>query len=1180
MTAVHEASLRQRAAADPRGSVWVMANAGSGKTRVLTERVARLLLAGCAPERILCLTYTRAAAAEMHNKLTALLGSWTMLPDDALAAALEAIGVEDRPDPARLAAARRLFARAIDTPGGLRIQTIHAFAAALLRRFPLEAGVAPDFAEIDDHARRLMLDDTLDALAAGPGAALVGALAAQSGSGDFGQLLREIADHRAGYATPLDRASAAARLGVDPAVTADALLAEVFRGGERAMIDAVLAASPREDRDTRGALARLAEVGPLAPPGLDDLARLETAVLSGADAKEPFAAKVAARGRWALPKPSVRDALGERLAGWDGFLRRVEAARPRRIGLLALERTLALHAFAGPFLAAYSARKQALNRLDFEDLILTAEALLTQPGVAEWVLFRLDGGIDHILVDEAQDTSPRQWQIVRRIAEEFGNGGRGTAGRPRTLFVVGDLKQSIYSFQGADPANFTRMAGLFEGRARAAGDPFLRAELLHSFRSAPAILRTVDHVFSRQDISRGLGGPPTHVAFHEDRPGRVDLWPALPAADRPEDPPWHDPAARTGGHDPDAELGRLVAAEVRRLCDPAAGETLPLPPATPGGPPGQRQIVPGDVLILVQRRSAVFPHVIRALKAEGVPVAGADVLKLGAELAVRDIAAVLAVVATPEDDLSLAAALRSPLFGWSEAELYRLAQPRPEGATLWQALRRAGPSPALDILADLRDRADFLRPFELIERLLIRHDGRRRLLARLGPEAEDGIDSLIAQALAYEGQGVPSLTGFLGYLETEEIEVKRQLSGARGMVRVMTVHGAKGLESPIVILPDTRANRPNGRAQTIADSDGTRLWRGSSAEGRPERLAALVAAEAERDADERMRLLYVAMTRAENWLIVAGAKNRAGGEDRNLRDWHAILTEAFRGLPAETIDTPAGPGLRVRSGADWPAGGQARGGTPPGGALPTGPDAPPAGQPAAATGAAALPGWALTPAPAPAPAPRPVAPAALGGDKVLPEPEAGADVAAGAGAEAGADPAGGAAAMRRGRFLHRLLEQLPAAAPARRLALAEALLAGDPDPPPSDEAADVLGSVLRLLDDPAIAALLARPALAEVEIAAELPELGGRRILGAIDRLIVEPGRVLALDYKTNRRIPDAPEAVPEGLLRQMGAYAAALERVYPGRKVETAILWTAAARLMPLPAALVAAALARARPS
>jgi ATP-dependent helicase/nuclease subunit A len=1148
VTAPSEASLRQHAAADPGGSVWVMANAGSGKTRVLTERVARLLLAGAAPERILCLTYTRAAAAEMQNRLTALLGGWTMLPDAALARALAEIGVEEPADAARLAAARRLFARAIDAPGGLRILTIHAFAAQILRRFPLEAGVTPDFAELDDRAMRLLLSDTLDALAAGPEAELVGAFAAQAGGEDLGRLLREIADHRAGFAEPLDRTGAAARLGVDPDLDAPTLLGRVFLGGERAMIDAVLAALPPNAHGAKGALAALSGVGPLDPPTLDDLARLEAAVLTGGSANKPFTAKTADLGGHAFPKPSVRAQMGDRLAGWDAFLRRVEAARPLRLGLLALQRTLVLHRFAAAFLSAYRERKQALNRLDFDDLILTAEKLLHEPGVADWVLFRLDGGIDHILVDEAQDTSPRQWQIIRCLAEEFTAGASARSDRPRTLFVVGDLKQSIYSFQGADPAQFTQMADHFEARARAAGAPFRRADLLHSFRSAPAILRAVDHVFSRPETNRGLGGPPTHVAFHADRPGRVDLWPALPAAPRADDPAWTDASFRTGGHNPDSQLARLIAAEVRRLCDPESGETLPLPPAEPGGPPRRRPIEPGDVMILVQRRSTVFAPLIRALKAEGVPVAGADVLRLGAELAVRDIAAVLSVLATPEDDLSLAAALRSPLFGWSEGELYRLAQPRPEGASLWQALRQAGPSPALAVLTDLRDRADFLRPYELIERLLLRHDGRRKLLARLGPEAEEGIDALITQALAYEGQGVPSLTGFLGYLETGEIEVKRQLAGTRGMVRVMTVHGAKGLESPIVILPDTRAAAAQDRARTIADDDGVRLWRGSSAEGRPARLEALVAARAGRLADERMRLLYVAMTRAENWLIVAGAKDDGSEPD----SWHAILTEAFRGLPAAPIATPAGEGLRLSTGADWGAGAVER-------------------PLAAAAASVAPPGWASAPAPAPAPAPRPVAPTDLGGDKVL--PGAGGEPADGGAEEGGGD----AAATRRGRLLHRLLEHLPAAPPGRRRALAEALLAADPNPPPPGEADAVLATVLRLMDDPQTAALLARPALAEVEITAELPELGGRRILGAIDRLIVAPDRVLALDYKTNRRIPDAPEAVPEGILRQMGAYAAALARVYPGRIVETAILWTAGPLLMPLPGPLVAAALRRA---
>ncbi len=1110
------ASLRQVQASDPGASVWLSANAGSGKTKVLTDRVARLLLAGTPPHRILCLTYTKAAAGEMQNRLFGLLGRWAMAPDAALAADLAALGEAGAAAPGRLRAARRLFAQAVETPGGLKIQTIHAFAAALLRRFPLEAGVSPGFAELDDRAARLMRADLLEALAReDPGA--LDALEALAGAGDVEPLLTALAARRTDFARPLSPEAARELFGLAAGFDAAALLAEVFLGGEAALLAdlcPVLAEGSIRDGE---AAAKLAGVLP-DPASREGLEVLEGVLLFGASAKAPFAAKLGA-----FPTRDTRGRLGGLAEPLEALMRRVEAARPRRLALAAAERTAELHRFAGAFLPRYAAAKAALGRLDFDDLILAAGRLLADPGRAAWVLWRLDGGIDHILVDEAQDTSPAQWALVESLTAEM-TAGEGARGPGRTLFVVGDKKQSIYSFQGADLAAFDATEARFAARLRAAPVPMLRLVLEHSFRSSPAILRVVDLTFDERR-GAGLGGEVKHLAFREAMPGRVDLWPVRAPPEKPAPGRWFEPVDMVPEDAATVVLARTLAAAIRRLIE--AGTAIPTPQ-------GARALTPGDILILVRRRSELFAELIRACKAEGLAVAGADRLKVGAELAVKDLAALLSFLATPEDDLSLAAALRSPLLGWSERELYALARPRP--GYLWEALRgQAAAHPAtLALLTDLRDAADFLRPYDLIERALTRHDGRRRLLARLGPEAEDGIDAFLAQALAYERSEVPSLTGFLGWMETDDLEVKRQLDAAGDRIRVMTVHGAKGLEAPVVILPDTADHRPPNRDLVLPGPDGTPLVR-AAAEGRPPLLAAAAEAEAARAAAEALRLLYVAMTRAQSWLIVAAA-----GEVRAADGWYRRIEAGVEAAGAVAIDTPLGPGRRHAHGA-WPA------------AAP-----PPAA--AATAGFAPLPAWARTPPAPPVAAAPPLSPSDLGGAKALPGeglPEE--------------------AARRRGTALHRLLEHLPLWPPETRAARAADLFAGAEDAPDPADLPGLLAEAARVLDAPALAPLFAPDALAEVVISAALPELDGRRILGQIDRLLVGPDRVLAVDYKSNALVPARPEAVPEGLLRQMGAYAAALAHIYPGRRVETALLWTRTAGLMPLPAALVRAALRRA---
>ncbi len=1105
------ASEAQVAASLPSASTWLSANAGSGKTRVLTDRVARLLLAEVEPQRILCLTYTKAAASEMQNRLFRTLGSWAMKPDAELRRALAELGEEGRLTDLDLAAARRLFARAIETPGGLRIQTIHSFCATLLRRFPLEAGASPQFTEMDDRAARLLRDEIAEELADTLAPDLMAEVARAYTGEEFSGLLAQVAGARAGFAEPLTDAAARALFSVPADETMTAILADLFQGNEADLIAAMLPVL-RLGKPTD---VNLADNLASATFDADGLARLEDALLTGASAKEPFTARIGA-----LPTKDIRAALPDLIPQLDALMARVEAARRRRIALQAADRTITLHRFAAVFLPIYEARKAARGWLDFDDLITRTKALLTDPSVAAWVLFRLDGGIDHILVDEAQDTSPDQWRVIELLSAEF-TAGIGTRPGGRTLFVVGDKKQSIYSFQGADVAAFDDKQRAFGTAFRAAGQAFQTLQLEYSFRSAPALLRLVD-VALHQRFPTALGAEVRHAAFKHQMPGRVDLWPLIEPADDDQDDDWQTPVNRVSQTHHNARLARQIAAEMRGMID--AGVQIP----ADGGP---RPVHEGDFLILVQRRSALFADLIRECKQHGLAVAGADRLKLGAELAVKDLMALLAFLVTPEDDLSLATVLRSPLGGWSEARLFDLAHGR--SGFLWQALRGVD-DPARDMLDDLRSQSDFLRPYEVLERALTRHDGRRRLLTRLGDEAAEGIDALLAQALGYERQDVPSLTGFLIWLATDEIDIKRQMEAEGHRIRIMTVHGAKGLEAPIVILPDTTDSRHNDRSEILVPPKAAPMWR-TPAEESP----AIIAAERDRREvlrhEESLRLLYVALTRARCWLIVAGAGQAKTDTSKGAKDpltwsWYRHVEEGMRAAGA----MPLADGRRRLSQGDWPA---------------------------AATAPViraeqvepALPDWAQAPIRAATRPPVLLSPSDLGGAKTLPEEQI---------------PGTEAEALSRGTALHLLLEALPLA-PAVDWPTLAALLVPDPA-----LCADVLAEAEVVLRDAALSFLFVPQALTEVAVTCDL---AGRRLSGSIDRLLIQPGSVLAIDYKSNRLIPDRAASTPEGLLRQMGAYAHALDAIYPDRRVEVAILWTRAPKLMPLDRDMVRAALTRA---
>jgi ATP-dependent helicase/nuclease subunit A len=1111
-----EATLHQVQAAEPTASTWLSANAGSGKTRVLTDRVARLLLRGVEPQRILCLTYTKAAASEMQNRLFKRLGEWAMKDDAELADALRELGEAVPADRDLLARARRLFARALETPGGLKIQTIHAFCAALLRRFPLEAAVAPDFAEVDARSLLALRMELLDDLAAGPDAALFDELAGCVGEGSLGTMLDALGRFRDRFRPDVMPPDLHALFGLPPGFDAAALLERVFAGDESGMARALvpaLEAGSKTDRKLGRALAMLRE-----GPARAALPALENALLFGEKAQTPYGSKAGG-----LPTKSLRALLSQAepraIAALDALCGRVEAARDLRVCLDALERCATLHRFARHWLPALDAAKAARGWLEFDDLILRARDLLAHPSVAQWVLFKLDGGIDHILVDEAQDTSPDQWRVIALLAQEF-TSGQGAREADRTIFVVGDRKQSIYSFQGADLRGFDEMRAEFDARFRAVGRRLQPMELRYSFRSADAILRLVDTCFAPRAGPNGLGGDVEHIAFERDAPGRVDLWPLVAPAGAPDPGDWYDPVDRPSEEHHEIVLAGQIAAEIAAII--ARGERIVTKE-------GQRAVGPGDFLVLVRRRRLMFHEIIRACKLRDLPVAGADRMVLTEELAVQDLITLLRFLALPEDDLSLACALRSPLFGWSEDRLFRLAHGRGR-AFLWERMRAdTGSAETVTVLQDLRDQTDFLRPYELIERVLTRHDGRRRMLSRFGVEAEDAIEAFVAQALAYEAEEIPTLDGFIGWLEAAEVEVKRQSEAAGGRIRVMTVHGAKGLEAPVVILPDT-ADRRDPQPATLCDCDGLPILRAAKAEA-PEVQRTAEAAAADRRREESDRLLYVALTRAQRWLIVAGA-----GKADNPASWYRRVEAGMEELGAVAQEFSSGTGSRFDSG-NWPT-----------------------LRPAPASVAPDLPTADLDALacllPLPPPRPGPLSPSALGGAKALP-------------GETGASEE---VALLRGRMVHTLLEHLPMVPAAERDARATALLA--PFDAAESEVVLCRAEAAALLAAPELADLFAADTLAEVSLAGEWR---GRPLWGLIDRLIVTPERVLAVDFKTNRVVPPTPAEVPEGLLRQLGAYAHLLAPLYPGRRIEAAILWTATARLMRLDGAALTDALDRA---
>jgi len=1126
-------------ASNPAASVFVAANAGSGKTTTLVNRVARLLLRGARPEAILCVTYTKAAAAEMQRRLFQELGAWAVMEDAALAAKLADI---DEPT-LFLGQARALFARALETPGGIKIQTIHAFCEKLIQRFPLEAGVSPGFTVLDDAAARQVQAYAREGLAhaarqsPGPIGLAYAYFSVELDYLRFQEMFGAFEAERRAIRAYVERCEALDGYGGDiwrkcgfrepkPADVIEAeAIAKLRWGSWRRAAEALTRGSELTDRPLGEAMLALGEVASFAQvwPLFCTLEgeprkRLTTAAV------DPWARRWLTREQRRL-----RNAATE-----------AKAARIAEASVHAVSLALA-------YAELYDGAKDALRGLDFGDLIERTYELLTKRADAAWVLYKLDGGLDHVLLDEAQDTAPDQWDILRALTSEF-FADQGAGARHRTMFAVGDEKQSIFSFQGAAPERFAAEMQRFGSLVRASRRKFEQIPLVTSWRSAPEILTFVDRVFEDPDAAAGLkpqGSAAFPIQHLATRPagGCVELWPLE------ESEPWDepDPWAPVDAEPPESatkKLARRIAAEVLATVEGGLAVT----DRRTGAPRPARY---GDVLVLFRRRNGLFHEVIRALKRRAAPVGGADRMLLSEHIAFQDMLALGRFARFPNDDLTLAALLRSPFCDVGEEALFDLAHGR--AGPLWRVLQaRADEAPAwgaaVRLLRWALDEAQARPPFDFYARVLARLDEagasmKQRFLGRLGREAEDAIDAFLAEALAAERRGVSDLERFIDAMAASEIEVKREQEDPEGRsageVRVMTAHGAKGLEAPIVILPDTTMRAVALGGPLLKTAAGGFLWAPRKADDCPASAAAR--AERERASDhESLRLLYVALTRARDRLIICGAKTEPQYFRASWRDF------VERGFASPAIAAEARV-VTLESG---------------GTALRYGPDPVRA---EASAGAEAtpfvLPAWARRLAPAERGAARYASPSRLSEEAGAPAPSPLAHI-------------GGLGRYRRGELIHRLLQLLPDVAPADRAAAAERLLARELDLA-SDQRAEMAAAALAVLGDPQFAAVFGPGSRAEVALAgaaARFPE--GLAVSGRVDRLLVEDRRVLVADFKTNRPSPARIEDADGAYVLQMAVYWAVLQEIFPGRRVEAALVWTDGPKLMAVPEKLLAAAL------
>ena len=1134
------ANAEQLAASDPAVSAFVGASAGSGKTKLLTDRLLRLMLAGAKPERIQCLTFTKAAAAEMAVRLQRTLGRWVTLGDDALAGELRALDVD--PTEPTLANARALFAKVLDLPGGMRIGTIHAFCQSLLRRFPLEAALSPHFRLVDDRDAEDALTDARENMLAHASAprlrAALETLAGLASAEQFGL-------HVATLQRQLPRLQGALALG-DQLEDAQRRALGVIATSEAEIIAGGI--NWQSERDLRAAAVIVQRLG-AAKCSARATRILDWLGLDAADRGEywphwcdEFLTK---EGKPRAPSGFVSKAVTDAhpdladffLAECDRILDVIDACLALRVAAV----SAALLTLATPVLSAYAAHKDTSGLLDYDDLIGRTSDLLVDPGAA-WVLYKLDGGLDHLLLDEVQDTAPAQWAIAHALTAEF-FAGEAARDADRTVFAVGDRKQSIYSFQGADTEEFDNSHKRLAARVRAAGKPWREAKLDVSFRSTRPVLELVDRVFANPTAAAGVveaSQTLTHYADRAEHAGAVELWPLAPLPDAHDPLPWSVPEQNQGLTSAPQQLAETLAHWIAHAV--GGGEVL----ESKGRP-----LAPGDVMVLVRRRNDFGRALVRALKSHGVPVAGLDRLMLTEQPAVQDLMALADALMLPQDDLTFACLLTSPLGGLSDDSLMALSIGRAR-RPLWETLRaRAEERPdwqaAWGFFAALLSRVDYVSPHALFAEALGPLGGRARLYGRLGPEAAEPVDELLNAALAYSRMHAPSLQGFLHWLRRSGAEVKREAEGAGGLVRVMTVHGAKGLQAPLVILPDTTSLPPEEGSILWATDPGTHstvpIWS-------PRRELRCAAAQRLRDAaaarrmEEHNRLLYVALTRAEDRLVVCGWQTRRALDDAC---WYRLVERGFDALPAERQAFDGWDGERRRYATTQNATPDRR----------IADDrAPRVASPPHWAGRS--PDWRAEPPAAEPDRPERLAPSRPEGAELGPVPAAASPLAA---REAATNR------FLRGKLIHALLQHLPDLPTERRGAAARAWLDRPGNGLAAGEAETLAAETLAILDHPELAALFGPGSRAEVPLTGVV---AGAVVGGLVDRLAVLDDRVLMADFKTNRRPPRRLEDTPVLYLRQMAAYRAVLRAIFPDRIIVCALVWTQASQVVMLPDALL----------
>ena len=841
----------------PEFSAFVSASAGTGKTKILIDRLLNLLLANNKPGKILCLAFTKAAAAEILSRINQKLAEFATCTKEHLETELYSLGFKELSEEIKYKA-RILFIELLDEAEPLNIQTIHSFCQQLLLKFPFESELGLNFSLLNENKTSLLITEAKDIFLNNislyeKAEEAVSYLSWHIKEYSFNELLEEIIANR----ESLDNFFSL-HLSLEKAI--NSIYPE--RIDEEQVIKEFIDNISINHED----LEKL-YIG-----GKTDISIAEkiTKFISLSEKSKIMLLNDYLGCFLTLTGDPTKSVLGKKIITTYPEVANIfenEQARAYKFNKF-IKNTKALNLTNYFIIISYHIRKiyeqlkKQANAVDYDDLINLTLRLINNSEHAQWINYRLNGGIEHILIDEAQDNSSKQWEIINKISENFFDNEENQ----KSIFIVGDSKQSIFSFQGAKPELFNQMN-------KSLSDKVVRVQLNTSYRSGKTILELVDKIFNQDHLLHLVTDiePIIEHRAHKSSNAKVELWPLIIEDEKEEIKEWVLPSdfKKNKYITASEKLANNIAERIRQDLDNKVISTA------------------GDVLVLTRRRGTFINHLISALRKLNIPSSGIDRLKLLEHPIILDIISLTNFLLCSNDDLNLAITLKSPIFSITEDELLKLCYNRE--SSLWNELKKSSSHiKIVELIENLQKLSKNKHPFEFYFYIFESLSFRQYFKGKNYLETDDIIDSFLDLVKEYQNDNIPSLQLCLNFINNTKTEIKRDLSQTKDQVRIMTIHNSKGLQAKTIFLTDT-TSLPSNKDSIIWLNKHQLLWPGKE-KYYPDIAKTAKKEKQQQEYSEYIRLLYVALTRAEDNIIICGtAKN----QNISNECWYKIIEKAI-----------------------------------------------------------------------------------------------------------------------------------------------------------------------------------------------------------------------------------------------------------------------------------------------